>query len=120
MEQVDITITGDPQNARDLAAAALASLKFRVTWSDSWSATAERGNKVLNAFAGALAQYFKVGLKLFNSGEGETIVQLRRESRGLMGGAIGVMRTNKNMARLREDLIRIFTEQGVLLRVADR
>ncbi|MHB8512984.1 MAG: hypothetical protein ACYDCC_12480 [Actinomycetota bacterium] len=117
LSQIDITVKGDPTSARNAAVEALQSLKFRLKWEGDWNATAERGNKVLNIFLGAIAQYFKVGLKIFSTAEGQTVVQLLRESRGTMGGAIGVMRTTKNMQKLQKDLTQKFTDSGILLGV---
>ncbi|GAC1417476.1 MAG: hypothetical protein NVSMB57_12410 [Actinomycetota bacterium] len=119
LKQVDLTVTGEPSAARDAAVAALQSFKFRIKWTDEWNATAERGNKILNAVAGAIAQYFKVGLRIFTASNGQTVVQLLRESRGAMGGAIGMRRTTKNMERLRDDLAKNFTEKGILMGVKE-
>ena len=35
-----------------------------------WDGTAERGNKIANALAGALAQYFKVGVVVRTAPDG--------------------------------------------------
>src|SRR5712692_5499420 len=104
INQIDITVSGDLTAAREAAVAELQTRKFRLTWDGDWNATAERGNKILNVVAGAMAHYFKVGLKLSTTPEGKTLVQVLRESRGTMGGAIGVVRTNKDMERLKDDL----------------
>jgi hypothetical protein len=57
---IDFVVTGDPVTARASVEEALVARKFHVTWSDDWTAIAERGSKVANALAGALPQYFKV------------------------------------------------------------
>lgn len=120
MRTVDITVTGDPASARAAAVQALEARKFRITWEHEWSGTAERGSKVLNVVAGALAQYFKVGLKIFSGTPGEVVVRFERQSSGWMGGGIGEMRTNRNMDRLRDEVAAAFREQGILVGVAEQ
>ena len=114
MKAIEMAVKGDPAFARQVAGQALESRKFRITWHDEWTATAERGNKVANALAGALAQYFKVGLILMSTQPGETVVRFERQSRGFMGGAIGARRTTKNMEQLRDEVAQQFQQQGVL------
>ncbi|MCA1833094.1 MAG: hypothetical protein ABR548_15900 [Actinomycetota bacterium] len=114
MQAVDIAVSGDPSSAKSAAQQALEARKFRVKWDDEWTGTAERGNKIANAVAGALAQYFKVGVKVMQGEAGQAIVRLERQSKGYMGGAIGAMRTKKNMEKLRDDLAGAFTTQGIL------
>jgi hypothetical protein len=88
-----------------------------VTWTDEWSATAERGSKVANALAGAAAQYFKVGVRIMSAQPGETTIRIERQSSGWMGGAIGASRTTKNMSALQSELGTIFANAGVLRNV---
>jgi hypothetical protein len=114
MNAVDIAIKGDSTAAREAAIKALEARKFRLEWHDDWTATAERGSKVLNAVAGALAQYFKVGLRVMTTEQGETVVRFEKQSKGYMGGAIGAARTRKNMERLRDDVKNSFEQQGIL------
>jgi hypothetical protein len=111
---IDFLVTGDPGLARATAEQALVTRKFRVAWNDDWTATAERGSKVAGALAGALAQYFKVGVRLMSAQPGETTVRIERQSSGWMGGAIGAARTNKNMTALRTQLEATFSAAGVL------
>ena len=115
MEYFDLQLSGDPARARATAQQALESRKFKLTWSDDWTATAERGNKVANVLAGALAQYFKVEIAVRSVPESDaSVVRISRGSRGFMGGAIGVARTNKNMATLFAELQATFSAAGVL------
>jgi hypothetical protein len=114
---IDFVVTGDPGRAKATAEQALVSRKFRVNWDDDWTATAERGNKVANALAGAAAQYFKVGVRLMSHGDGNSIVRIERQNTGWMGGAIGASRTKKNFASLKDELSDTFTAAGVLVSV---
>ena len=120
MRSVDIVVTGDPASAREAAVRALEARKFKLSWEHEWSGSAERGSKVLNAVAGALAQYFKVGLKIFSGTPGEVVVRFERQSSGWMGGGIGAMRTNKNLDRLRDEVSTAFRDQGILIRVTEQ
>src|ERR1022692_3835275 len=114
---IDFLVLGDPVKARATIEEALVARKFKVTWSDDWTATAERGSKVANALAGALAQYFKVGVRLMSAQPGETTIRIERQSSGWMGGAIGASRTNKNLTALRSELEAAFAGAGVLRNV---
>jgi hypothetical protein len=116
---IDFQVTGDPVTARATVEEALVARKFQVTWSDEWTGTAERGSKVANAIVGALAQYFKVGVRLMSAQPGQTTVRIERLSSGWMGGAIGASRTTKNFAALRAQLEATFSAAGVLMGVSD-
>jgi hypothetical protein len=116
---IDFLVTGDPAAARATAEQALVARKFRVTWHEDWTATAERGSATMNALAGALAQYFKVGVRLMSAGPGETTVRIERQSSGAMGGLIGMSRVRKNMATLRAELEATFGAAGVLRGVSE-
>jgi hypothetical protein len=115
----DFLVVGDPVRARATIEEALVARKFRVAWSDDWTASAERGSKLANAIAGALAQYFKVGVRLMSAEPGETTVRIERQSSGWMGGAIGASRTTKNMTALRTELETTFSSAGVLRGVTE-
>jgi hypothetical protein len=119
VKTIEFLVTGDPAAARSAAVEALESRKFRITWNDEWQGTAERGKKWLYAVAGAMAQYFKVGLSVFSADAGQSVIRLDKSSSGMMGGAIGVARTNKNFTALRDELSAIFTEQGILVGVKE-
>ena len=114
---IDFKVTGDPAMARATAERALNDRKFKVSWTDDWSGVAERGNKVANVIAGALAQYFKVGLRLMSDGPEQTIVRVERLSSGWAGGAIGASRTTRNFSSLRSELEATFAGAGVLIDV---
>jgi hypothetical protein len=109
----------NPVAAKATAQQALVERKFTVTWQDEWTATAERGSKALNLVAGALAQYFKVGVSIMTAGEGETTVRIERQSSGWTGGAIGASRTTKNLNSLRGELEATFAAAGVLRGVTE-
>ena len=115
MKAVEFVLTGDPERAKATAIQALESRKFRLAWSDEWTGVAERGNKIANAIFGALAQYFKVGVRVMSGDAGQAIVRLDRLSRGMMGGAIGAARTTKNFNALRVELEAAFGAANVLV-----
>ncbi|MGO8875204.1 MAG: hypothetical protein ACLQNG_05485 [Acidimicrobiales bacterium] len=116
---VDFLVTGDPVAARATAERALVERQFKLSWQDEWTATAERGSKAMNVVAGALAQYFKVGVRLFATSPAETTVRIERQSSGWTGGAIGAARTTKNLASLRSELEATFGAAGVLRGVVE-
>ena len=116
-KNIDFVVTGDPGRARATAEQALVSRKFRVEWHDDWTGTAERGSKTGNLLAGALAQYFKVGVRLMTGQPGQTVVRVEKQSSGWMGGAIGASRTTKNFESLKDELATVFSGAGVLVSV---
>ena len=111
----DFVLQGDPAHAKATVQQALGGRKFRLTWHDDWTATAERGNKVANALAGAAAQYFKVGVAIRSADNGNSVLRVERQSTGWMGGAIGASRTTSNLEKLRAELDTAFRDAGVLL-----
>ena len=111
----DFTLQGDPAHVRATVEQALQTRKFRLTWHDEWTATAERGNKVANAVAGAAAQYFKVGVAIRSGTDGNSIMRVERQSSGWMGGAIGASRTTKNLEQIGDELKATFEAANVLV-----
>jgi hypothetical protein len=119
-DTIDLVVTGDPGRAKATAVAALEARKFKLKWTDEWSGTAERGNKFANVFLGALAQYFKVGVRVMSAPTpGQSIVRLEKQSSGWAGGAIGASRTKKNLVALRDELAGAFRQAGVLVGVQE-
>lgn len=116
---IDFLVIGDPAAARATAEQALLARNFRVVWHDDWTATAERGSQFANALLGAFAQYFRVGVRLMSADPGETTVRMEQQTIGMLGGAIGMSRTRKNMATLRTELEATFQAAGVLRRVSE-
>src|SRR5437879_4148421 len=119
MKSVEIGIRADAPASRAMASQLLEANKFRLTWHDEWTATAERGSKVGNALGGAFAQYFKVGLRVLSGGEGEMIIRFEQQSSGWMGGALGARRTTKNMEWLRDNMSSWLQQQGMFLWVRE-
>lgn len=117
MNAVEFFVTGDANRAKATVIDALVARKFRLTWSTEWDAVAERGNKIANVLAGALAQYFKFGLIVRSGAEGQGVIRIDKSSKGYMGGAIGAHRTTKNFDALAADLEATFTAAGVLVGV---
>jgi hypothetical protein len=111
---VDFLVMGDPVAARATAEQALVANGFRLTWHDAWTATAERGSVTGNFFAGALAQYFRVGVILMTAQPGTTTVRIERENSGAMGGVVGMMRVRRNLSALCAQLQATFQAAGVL------
>jgi hypothetical protein len=119
VKTVEFIVTGDPAAARTVVVNALEARRFRLGWSDEWQATAQRGQMWLNVLVGAFAQYFKVELKVSSAEQGRSVIRLEKSSSGIMGGAVGVSRANKNLAALRDELSQVFTEQGILVGVKE-
>ncbi len=114
MKTINFHVYGDSARAKATVSEALEARKFNVNWSDEWTATAERGNKVLNVLLGAMAQYFKVGVAVMTAPEGHSIIRIERSSSGWLGGAIGARRTTKNFEALKAELEGVFGQAGVL------
>jgi hypothetical protein len=120
MGTIDLVVTGDPARAKATASAALEARGFAVRWAEEWSGTADKGNRFLNVFLGALAQYFKVGIRVMSApAPGESIVRLETLSSGWAGGVLGANRTKRNLAGLRDELTAAFRHAGVLIAVRE-
>jgi hypothetical protein len=111
---VEFHVDGDAARAKATVVQALEARKFKLKWTDEWTGTAERGNKVLNVLLGALAQYFKVDLAVMTAPEGHGVIRVQKSSSGWTGGAIGARRTTKNFEGLRGELEATFAQAGVL------
>jgi hypothetical protein len=119
IEFADISVSIEPLAARDAAAALLTARGFRIFLLDPWNGIAERGSKGMNVAFGALSQYYRVGFTVFTDPGGGTIVRLLRAPTGYWtgGGLIGKARVSGAFARITNELIDGFTQQGVLLGV---
>lgn len=83
MSYVDYTVTGDPARAHATATEALEGRKFTLTWSDPWTVVAERGSKVGNVLAEAMAQHFKIGVRVMSAPtDRQSIVRVGPQSSG--------------------------------------
>ncbi|SRR6266566_2208564 len=119
MQYVDIAVRLAAPAARNRAAQELVARKFKVTWQDDWYAVATRGSRIANAFAGAMAQSYKVGIRVM-AGEGDvTIVRFEKLASGWMGGAIGAARADKEIRSLRDDFAAAFQSAGLLAGVTE-
>jgi len=120
MTTINFVVAGDVERAKVTAVEALQMKGYRLTWGDQWSATAEKGSKIGNALAGGFAQYIKLGLQV-RAGQtpDQSVISLVQGSKGFMGGALGVAKTNKARNQLRDELAAIFNQAGVLVDVAE-
>jgi hypothetical protein len=119
MKYVDVAVRLDAGAARERAAQELASRGFRIGWQDDWYGVAEKGSKVASMFLGALAQYFKVGVRVM-AGDGDvTVVRFEKLASGWMAGWIGAIRADKQLKALRDDFARAFDTAGLLAGVSE-
>jgi hypothetical protein len=119
MKTINFIIIGEPAAAREVATSVLTSRSFRINWTSEFSATAERGSKVGNALAGALAQYYKVGVSVTAGAPGQTVLRVQQLSSGAMGSVVGVIRTKAAFGALRKELEAALTGAGVLVTVSE-
>ena len=119
MKYVDVAVKLEAPAARERAAQELQARKFRLAWQDEWYGVAERGNKVASLFLGALAQYFKVGIRVMAGDGGVTVVRFEKLATGWMAGWIGAIRADKQMKDLRDDFARAFDSVGMLAGVSE-
>ena len=119
MNYVDVSVRLEAPAARERAAQELQSRKFKITWNDEWYGVAEKGNKVLSLFVGALAQYFKVGVRIMGREDGVTVVRFEKLASGWMAGWIGAIRANNQIKALRDDFARAFDSVGLLAGVSE-
>lgn len=119
MKYVDVAVRLDPAAAKERAVRDLESRKFRLRWEDEWFAVAERGNKWVGLIAGALAQYFKVGVRVMAAEGGVTVVRFEKLASGAAGGLIGMRRAEKQMRELRDQFAGAADQGGVLAGVSE-
>jgi hypothetical protein len=119
MKYVDVAVRLDAASAKQRAEQELASRKFRVKWENEWYAVAEKGNKIANAFLGAMAQYFKVGIRVMGADDGVTVVRFEKLASGWLGGGLGAMRVDRQMKSLRDEFAKAFEATGQLSGVSE-
>jgi hypothetical protein len=119
MKYVDVAVRLEPAAARERAAQELAARKFRIQWNDEWYGVAEKGNKVASMFLGAMAQYFKVGIRVMASEGGVTVVRFEKLASGWMAGWIGAIRADRQIKALRDDFATAFDAAGLLAGVSE-
>ncbi len=118
MAQFDFTVTGDPAAAKQATAAALEGDGYRIEWLDDWHATVERGSKGKSAMLGAFAKpYLKLDLRVSSVANAQSLVTLEQDSKGYLGGAVGVQKTKKAFAALRDVVEGALRAQGSFVSV---
>jgi hypothetical protein len=103
-KEINFTVPGDPEAVRATVAQVLTSRGFTLTWQDDSTAIAVRGSRVANVLVGALAQCFKVGVRIVAGQPSETLVRIERLSSGWVGGFVGVGKTRRNLDSLHAEL----------------
>lgn len=118
MTAINFVVAGDVARAKTTAVQALEEKGFRLKWDDEWTATAEKGSKARTALLGGFSQYINLKLEV-RSGQApeQSVIRLIQGSKGVMGGALGVAKTNKARNQLRDELTTTFQRAGVLVNV---
>lgn len=118
---IEFLVTGDPSAARSIVEGELGARKFRLTWQDAWTLTAERGSKAKNYLLGGLVKYLRVGVGISTGQDAVTVVRVEPESSGNYGGGgawegriVGNQHMEDELAALRDDLRAAFTSAGTL------
>ncbi len=111
-----LTLRGDPAAQRDTLRSLLTGQGWLVILDPSgWDGKACRGNKVLYAVFGALAQYFEVQFQFRALGDGQTALRLYRSVSGFMGGLIGAHRVRKSFRETVTLIEHFFAGRGELV-----
>jgi hypothetical protein len=119
VQSVQFLINGDPAVARDAASQVLAERGFQLNWTSEWSAEAHKGSTAGVVLVGGLAQTFKVGLVVTSVGNGQSMIEFKRENTGWSGGLLGASRVKKNMNALRDQFSQAMTARGMLAGVKE-
>ncbi len=118
MPSVDYFLTGQPDAARAALAAALQEHGFEVTTNPDGTWAVARGNATLTAFVGALAGRSKQRLVYamhFFDHQGTLVARFFRESgAGVLGGAVGLARSNSVFTEVSEAVAARLQGQGLL------
>lgn len=120
MEAFEIVITGDPKAAKSQAQKILADKGFQVDWQNEWSASAEKGSKAKNVLLGGFAQHMKVDVHITSGTDGQSVVRFDRGNIGVMGGALGIHKVNKNMQQLRDEYSAAAQQTGLFVGVREQ
>lgn len=115
MPAYEFTVTGDPVAAKQTAVDALAAQKFVMHWDEDWSGRAIRGTKLKAALLGAFAPYMEIGIRVMALDGGVSAIRLDQLTTGWLSGLLGVRKTEKAFATLREGLENTFGHAGVLV-----
>lgn len=95
----ELVLAGNPDQARKVTDAALASEGFTVAYAEPWTGTAERGSAaatvLVGAFAGKKHQHIKIGVAYRSANGGQTVLILSKLTSGAAAGLIGVSRATK-------------------------
>lgn len=108
----------DMDSIRGMLQAAFDQNKFKVTWHDTYSGIARKGNKALNILFGALCTYHEISFNIFQTDQQQVYLHLERKSSGWWGGLIGASMAKKRFREVRDLLAAYLDGQGVLEHVA--
>lgn len=118
MPSADYFLSGTPDVARAALAAALAEHRFTVTSEPNGSWSVSRGSTAMTVAFGALAgrsrQRLVYAVQFFDH-QGTPVARFFRESgAGVMGGALGVSRSNDVFVEVSDAVAARLAEQGLL------
>lgn len=115
MSAYEFTVSGDPAAAKQTAVNALEAQKFVMHWDEDWAGRAIRGSKVKAALLGAFAPYMEIGIRVMGLDGAVSVIRLDQLTSGWLSGFLGVRKTEKAFAELRQGLENTFGHAGVLV-----
>jgi hypothetical protein len=109
MKTVDITVSGDSGRAKTVVEQVLFGRGFAVTWTDSWTGSAEKGSKRGFGF------YYKVGLSIMSGAPGQFTLRVQPLISRMQNGLAFVGRTNRFFSDLNAELATALAEMGTVV-----
>ena len=92
----ELLLAGNLDQARAVTDAALAAERFTVTYSEPWTAKAERSSAAATVLAGAWSgkkhQHIAIGIAYRSGAAGQTVLILSKLTSGAAAGLIGMSR----------------------------
>ncbi|HEY0186751.1 MAG TPA: hypothetical protein VGC67_04620 [Cellulomonas sp.] len=118
MASADYFLQGSPDDARAALSAALAEHGFTVTSQTPTGWVVARGSRAMTLWLGALAGRSRQRLEYrvdFFDHEGAPVARFGRDSgAGVLGGAIGIARSNSVFTEVSDAVAARLTQQGLL------
>ena len=113
MKTTDITFSGDPSRAKSAIEQAVLARGYSITWTDSWTGTAQKGSKH------GFSTFYKVGLSIMSGTLGQVTLRVSPLITARTNGLAFQKRTARELLGLNQGMTQALAAVGDIISSID-